>query len=117
MNIHKLLAVGTPETLIEAVINTLENFEDNAHETWGLKAGSDEWLYNLSHYRPILLNSIREHWAAITDMQPHRCPFNEDTLIHMWVCVRKNVYTIDRLREDLKTRRNASSLFPECSAV
>jgi hypothetical protein len=109
LNIASFIANGTPELLLESILQTRDEFDrDTPH---GLKAGSDRWLYDIGYYRPILIESIKRNWGLLVDQEPHECPFNDDCIAHMWVSTRKSEYDLNQLREDLKKVRRDGGLF------
>lgn len=108
MNIQEFLDDGLPETLLLAIIETKKRFEDTRPH--GLKSESDRWVYDNDYYRPILIDEVKKSWHLVTSQPEHECPFTNDRIVHMWICVRKNKYTEARLLEDARTRGRSRSL-------
>lgn len=99
--IQRFIAKGTPETLIEAVLNARKEIEENEKQ-YGLEAQSDRWVYDLGHFRPLLISIVKKHWATLTDSQSYDCPFTDDRIVHMCICCRKNTYTVGELLADVR---------------
>lgn len=109
MNIKKFIAIGTPERLIEAVIKTRQQIDsENPH---GLKAGSDRWTYDMSFFRPLLIDQIRRTWCEATGHEPYDFPFRDDIVMHMWIACRKCEYTLEALMDD-SAKIRIDGLFP-----